>query len=214
MQRQECNHSSHISFPAHDLHTYSDNNFCLNCIPCSSRNHPSEVFPSVFALRSQSGDESFLCLECYTDMICTIFEWNYSTLRTEGQESIVEKIKTFNGAIPPEDAKFLLPDIAGSLSESPFPMDGPSEDWGLPDSNDLEILRKLDSIISWNCGPYSESRRLRNTDFLFLRYSESLKDWNNFLNPNRMLRTISEYEQISSKTLAKAEGRMLRLQIL
>ena len=214
MRRQECTHSSHNSFPTHDSHTYTDNNFCLNCIPCSSRNHPHGVFPSVFALRSQWGDESFLCLECYTDMICTIFEWNYSTLQEERQKSIVEEIKAFNGAIPPKDAKFLLPDIAGSLSESPFPMDATIEEWGLPDSNDLEILRKLDSIISWNCGPFSASSRPRNIDFLFLRYSESLKQWNDFLNPNLRLETISEYEQFSSKILAKAEGRMLRLQTL
>lgn len=204
-----CKHSTHTSFPKHDLSIYTKMDFCLNCIPCFSRIHSSPVYPSVVALHSSRDDKSFLCLGCYADLICTIFEWNYSKIQSEELKSVIESVKNYNGAIPSQDAKFLLHDIAGTLLERPF-----VEDNDTPDSNDLKLIKRLDSIISWNSHDVFADPRPDNDDFLSWRYSESLRDWNNFLNPIRRFTFISEYENLPSSMIDKAEGRMLVLQIL
>jgi hypothetical protein len=167
------------------------------------------VFPSVTILRSQSGDESFLCVECYTNLICTIFEWNHSKKPNEKTQSMVSAIKKYHGAIPPEDAKLVLANIGRSLSESPFFEDDK------PSQIDLTKLAKFDSIISWNnnttfvnAGP---------TDFLKSRYSNSLKEWNNFLNANVMKDKIClslDFEKLPQSSIDHAIERILRLQIL
>lgn len=209
MKAKFCSHKSCNGTPSHDDNCYTTQDLCLNCISCFSKTHPGAVFPSVVAFRSSNDDESYLCLECYTDFICTIFEWNYRKKPTEEMKGIVQAIRNFNGSIPPEDAKFLLPDIAGTLHETPFIIGQ-----NVPDTYDLNILQKLDSIISWNSVQDLVNPNRSNVDFLLWRYSQSLSDWNNFLNQNRTLDTFTEYEKLPIAMIKNAEMRMLTLQVL
>lgn len=124
-------------------------------------------------------------------------------------KGIVQLIRSFNGSIPPEDAKFLLPDIAGSLHETPF-----NVGQNVPNASDLDILQKLDSIISWNSDQDLVKPNQIPVDFLLWRYEKDLSDWNNFLNQNRTLDTFTEYDKLPTAMIKNAEMRMLTLQVL
>jgi hypothetical protein len=207
-----CKHESHYnracSAPSHDKRCYTNLNFCLNCIPCFSESHSKDVFPSVTRILSLSGDRSFLCVECYTNLICTIFEWNHSKIPNERTQSAVSAIKNYNGTIPPENAQSVLAQIAGSLPETAFDEDDK------PSQIDLTKLEEFDSIISWNnnttfvnAGP---------ADYLKSQYSNSLKEWNNFLNPLKLVHICMslDFEKLPQSSIDHAIGRILQLQIL
>ena len=203
MRESGCTHDTHLNDPSHDKNCYTDLNFCLNCIPCFSCGN----YPSIGAIRSLEYDKSFLCLGCYANMICTIFEWNYFKIPNEGIDSVIEDVKQYKDRIDPQRAKFLLMDIAGTLLESPF-----VEGKDTPTSSDLNTLEELDSIISWNSR--TELVSAGPKDFLRRKFSESLNGWNNFLNMNRGIEIIVGYEENPKKLLEDAEARILKLQQL